>query len=387
MAHSMLSYTEMLSRLVAQPSVSCTDATFDQGNLGVVEELAEWLSDLGFSCHLMPIPNQPNKANLIARLGDGEGGLVLSGHTDTVPCDPERWQSDPFVLANRDNKLFGLGATDMKGFFPLAMQAAHAFRASRLREPLYIVATADEESSMSGAIELLAQQQPLGRFAVIGEPTDMRPIRLHKGMMMEALKVVGRSGHSSDPDLGINALEGMQLVMAELLQYRAELQAKHRHAGFDVPVPTLNLGCIHGGDNPNRICGECELHFDLRPLPGMIPEQLRADINERMSRLGDRTGYQIEHRSLFPGLHPFEEPADSAIVVAAEEICGSTPGNVAFATESPFLQQLGMGTIVMGPGSINQAHQPDEYIDLAQIEPGTEIISQLIQRFCVDSVV
>jgi len=374
----------MFDRLVASPSVSCTEAALDQSNRGVVELLAEWCEALGFRCEIQPIPEQPGKANLIAVLGEGSGGLVFAGHTDTVPFDADLWHGDPFRLSVREGRLYGLGATDMKGFFPVALEAAAAFRDTRLREPLILVATADEESSMDGAKALVGAGRPRARHAVVGEPTDLRPVRLHKGMMMEAVTVTGRSGHSSNPALGASALEGMHRVIGELLGFRAELAARHRNTLFDVEVATLNLGCIHGGDNPNRICGQCELHFDLRPLPGMEPEELREAIRARLARVAAETGLGIGLRPLFPGLRPFAEEATAPIVRAAEELTGHAAGNVGFATESPFLQALGMQTVVLGPGSIRQAHQPDEYMEQHQIEPAVAVLSQMIRRFCVD---
>jgi acetylornithine deacetylase len=373
----------MFDRILAMPSVSCTEPHLDQSNRGVVELLAEWLAALGFATEIQTIPSQPDKANLIAVLGSGPGGLVLSGHADTVPFDEKLWQMNPFGMTLRDEKLYGLGATDMKGFFPIALEAALAFRGHPLREPLIVVATADEESSMDGANQLVAAGKPRARHAIVGEPTDMRPVRLHKGMMMESVTVTGRSGHSSNPALGANALEGMHRVIAELLAFRAEMAATHRNSLFEVEVPTLNLGCIHGGDNPNRICGECELHFDLRPLPGMSLDELRTTIRERLARIADDTGMQIRMRPLFPGLLPFAEDANAPIVRAAEELTGYSAGNVAFATESPLLQQLGMQTVVMGPGSIRQAHQPNEYMELRQVQPAVAILTQMIRRFCM----
>lgn len=272
----------------------------------------------------------------------------------------------------------------MKGFFPIVLEAARQFAGQQLQEPLIIVATADEESSMSGAKLLVEENRPQARYAVIGEPTDMKPVRMHKGMMMEAIRVHGHSGHSSDPSLGNNALEAMHRVIGELLKFRSELQQRYQNPGFDVPIPTMNLGCIHGGDNPNRICGDCELHFDLRPLPGMELEQLRADIRSRLAPLAIETGTHIELRSLFDGLKAFEQSADSDIVRFAESVSGLKAGNVAFATESPFMQQLGMQTIVMGPGSIKQAHQPDEYMELSQVDHATRVFGQMIHHFCVN---
>ncbi len=384
MARRVPDFLTMFDRLLASPSVSCTEPEWDEGNRGVCELLAEWLQALGFRCEIQPMPSRADKVNLIAVLGEGPGGLVLAGHTDTVPFDEKLWQMNPFGLTVREERLYGLGATDMKGFFPVAIEAAQAFREARLREPLILVATADEESSMDGANQLVAAGKPRARHAIVGEPTDLRPVRMHKGMMMEAITVTGHSGHSSNPALGRNALEGMQRVMSDLLAFRDELAARHRNPLFEVEVPTLNLGCIHGGDNPNRICGECELHFDLRPLPGMDLEDLRAVIRARLERIAQQTGLGITMRSLFPGLHPFAEDAAAPIVRAAEEFTGYSAGNVAFATESPLLQRLGMQTVVMGPGSIRQAHQPNEYMEQFQVEPMVTVLQKMIQRFCVD---
>lgn len=384
MSRPVPDFFTMFDRLLASPSVSCTEPEWDEGNRGVCELLAEWLQALGFRCEIQPMPSRDDKVNLIAVLGEGPGGLVLAGHTDTVPFDEKLWAMDPFGLTVREGRLYGLGATDMKGFFPVAVEAALAFRESRLREPLILVATADEESSMDGAIQLVASGRPRARHAVVGEPTDLRPARVHKGMMMEAITVTGQSGHSSNPALGRSALEGMQRVMADLLAFREELAARHRNPLFEVEVPTLNLGCIHGGDNPNRICGECELHFDLRPLPGMDPADLREVIRARLALIAGQTGLGITMRPLFPGLHPFAEDAAAPIVRAAEEFTGYSAGSVAFATESPFLQRLGMQTIVMGPGSIRQAHQPNEYMEQCQVEPMVTVLQKMIRRFCVD---
>jgi acetylornithine deacetylase len=384
MARRVPDFLTMFDRLLASPSVSCTEPEWDEGNRGVCELLAEWLEPLGFRCEIQPMPSRDDKVNLIAVLGEGPGGLVLAGHTDTVPFDEKLWQMNPFGLTVRDERLYGLGATDMKGFFPVAIEAIHSFREARLREPLILVATADEESSMDGANQLVAAGKPRARHAIVGEPTDLRPVRMHKGMMMEAVTVTGHSGHSSNPALGRNALEGMQRVMTDLLAFRDELAARHRNPLFEVEVPTLNLGCIHGGDNPNRICGECELHFDLRPLPGMDLDDLRAVIRARLERIAQQTGLGITMRSLFPGLHPFAEDAAAPVVRAAEEFTGYSAGNVAFATESPLLQRLGMQTVVMGPGSIRQAHQPNEYMEQFQVEPMVTVLQKMIQRFCVD---
>lgn len=376
-------FKEQLTALVAAPSVSCAQPELDQSNLPVLGLLANWLEDLGFKCEVQAISGWPGKANLVAVKGSGPGGLVLAGHSDTVPCNPELWQQDPFVLADRDNRFYGLGATDMKGFFPVILAALERYQNKDFDEPVFVLATADEESSMCGARAIAELGYPKARYAVIGEPTGLRPVRMHKGIMLESVRVNGQAGHSSNPALGNNALEVMSQVLQELLTYRSELQNRYHNPGFDVPQPTLNLGCIHGGDSPNRICGSCELHFDLRLLPGMEMEQLRADMKARLQPLAERSGTDFVFHSLFPGIAPYEQAQESAIVQLAERLSGHCAESVAFATEAPFLKALGMETIVMGPGFIDQAHQPDEFIPHEQIRPAVDIIAQMIERFCI----
>lgn len=385
MTFDLKRYRDQLSQLVALPSVSCASAQWDMSNKPVIELLANWLQERGFSADIMPVPDCPGKFNLVATRGSGPGGLVLSGHSDTVPCDPELWQSDPYVLNEREGRLYGLGATDMKGFFPAVLAAIDRMADQNLQQPLIVLATADEESSMNGARALAELGRPKARYAVIGEPTELRPVHMHKGIMMEAIRVQGASGHSSDPGLGINALEVMHRAITELLALRSQFQSEYQNPGFEVAVPTMNLGCIHGGDNPNRICGRCELHFDFRPLPGMDNQAIREQIRERLSPLAQSTGTDIVLSSLFPGVPAFAQPQNSALVASCEQLTGHSAQSVAFATEAPFLQAMGMDTLVLGPGSINQAHQPDEYIDIRQLAPSVDILAGLIQRFCVQS--
>lgn len=374
---------ELLRQLVSVPSVSSTSTTLDMGNRPLVDLLAAYLESLGFRIEIQDVARGGSKANLIATLGRGPGGLVLAGHTDTVPYDDGLWSVDPLSITERDQRLYGLGSTDMKGFFPLVIEAVRNYVDTPLRQPLIILATADEESSMSGARALAQAGKPKARQAVIGEPTGLRPVRLHKGIMMESVTIRGQSGHSSDPALGRNALEGLHAVLGNLLAYRDELRLRHIHPGFRIPHPTLNLGCVHGGDNPNRICGQAELHFDLRATPGVNNDELRAELRERMARVGAASGLDISLRSLIPGAGAFEQPADCELVAIAEKLTGHSSEAVAFATEAPYLQQLGMDTIVMGPGSIDRAHQPDEYIELDQFNPCIDLLRGLIEHFCL----
>jgi acetylornithine deacetylase len=374
---------DMIRDLIGTPSVSSVDPSLDQGNRAIIELLANWLDDTGFQVEIMPLPGSTSKANLIATLGSGAGGLVLSGHTDTVPYDEGKWTYDPFSLTEANQRLYGLGTSDMKSFLALALEASRELRAADLKEPLILLATADEETSMAGASALVDRARPRAHHAVIGEPTGLRPVRMHKGILMEAIHLQGRSGHSSDPSLGNSALEAMHTVIGALLSWRNELQKRFRDPLFAVPVPTLNLGHIHGGDNPNRICPECELHIDLRPLPGMDLQELRGELHQRILKSLQNTGIELRFKALFEGVPAMETPADAPIVKLAEELTGHASEAVAFATEAPYLSQLGMDTVIMGPGDIDQAHQPDEYLALDRLAPTIDILKQLVDTVCI----
>ncbi|QYZ66706.1 MAG: acetylornithine deacetylase [Gammaproteobacteria bacterium (ex Lamellibrachia satsuma)] len=374
---------EMTRTLIAAPSVSSVNPSWDMGNQPVIEVLSSWLESLGFKIEIVPIPGHRDKFNLVASAGSGSEGLVLSGHTDTVPFDEERWHSDPLQLVERDNRFYGLGTTDMKGFFAVVIEAIRELPLHNLKQPLTLIATADEESTMCGAQALVDLHRRLGRHALIGEPTGLKPIRTHKGISMESIRLTGRSGHSSDPSLGINALEGMHRVIGEVLQWRDDLQQRYRNPAFEVEVPTINLGHIHGGDNPNRICGQCELQFDLRPLPGMVLSDLRAEISARLDRLLVDSGLAWKMVPVFDGIPAMETPKGAAIVQAVETLTGFPAGAVAFGTEGPYLNEMGMETVICGPGHIDQAHQPDEYLPLEHIQPAIKLIQSLVKRFCL----
>lgn len=370
------------NRLLSLASVSSAHPAIDMSNRPVIDYLATLFSDLGFSCEILPLPAAPHKANLIATLGSGPGGLVLSGHTDTVPFDEALWSMNPLQLTQQNNRLYGLGATDMKGFFAVVHAALQQFRDVRFKQPLIILATADEESSMEGARMLVRQGRPQARYAVIGEPTGLRPINRHKGVMMERLHVQGQSGHSSNPALGRNALEAMHEMITALLVFRQELQHQFHNPHFSIDVPTLNLGVIHGGDNPNRICGHCALEFDVRLLPGMASESLRGAIQELLLPIAVRHRVEFSFNPLFPGAEAFTNE-HSELVDTCAKLTGHAPEAVAFATEAPFLQALGMDTVVLGPGSIDVAHQPDEYMALDQVQPCIDLLRQLVTRYCL----
>jgi acetylornithine deacetylase len=382
MKQSLPPLLDMIAALVREPSVSSVRPELDQGNRTVIDLLAGWLEGVGFRVEITPLPEHPGKANLVATLGTGPGGLVLAGHTDTVPWDEGKWTHDPFQLTEADNRLYGLGTSDMKAFLALAIDALRELDATRLREPVILLATADEETGMAGARQLAVQDALHARHAIIGEPTGLRPVRMHKGILMEAIRLHGHSGHSSDPSLGNSALEAMHRVIGALLAWRAQLQEQHQNPLFAVTVPTLNLGHIHGGDNPNRICPDCELHIDLRMLPGMDLDDLRSQLHQCVTGVLADSGIRIEFESLFDGIPAMETAATAEITRLTEQLTGHAAEAVAFATEAPYLQGLGMETIVLGPGDIAQAHQPDEYLAMDRLQPTTRLLQSLVKSVC-----
>lgn len=378
-----LALRTMIDRLIATPSVSAVDPALDMSNGPVIDLLAEWLEHEGWAVERIEVPGRAGKVNLLATRGRGEGGLVLAGHSDTVPFDEGKWTSDPFRVREADGALYGLGTADMKAFFALAIEAARAFDDSDLKEPLILLATADEECGMDGARALVEAGKPRARRAIIGEPTNLAPVRMHKGCAMERLELRGRSGHSSDPRYGASALDAMLDAMQAMRALRAELERDHRLEGMEPPATTMNFGRIEGGDNPNRICGECTLDYDVRVLPGMDFDEVRGELHRRIARAIEGSGVSAAHRSLSQAVPPFETPANAPLVRALETLTGHAAQGVAFGTEAPFLRELGMDTVVLGPGDIAVAHQPDEQLPLARIDPMLDILRGVIERFCV----
>jgi len=377
---------ELFAALVAAPSVSSPDARCDQGNRAAAELLANRLEDLGFSVELLPVVQEAEKYNLLARCGtgaDGEG-LVLSGHLDTVPCEAAAWRHDPFTLTEEDGRLYGLGSCDMKGFFPIVVESLADVDLQRLRRPLYVLGTANEESDMAGVSALADGGRRLGRYALIGEPTGLRPIHAHKGALMERLRLLGRSAHGSNPAAGLSALVGLPPVLRALLARRRELAEHWRDDAFEVPVPTLNLGSIHGGDSFNRVCGCCELGVDVRLLPGMDPAALRRELYARVAAAVQGSGLRLETETLVTDMPAMYTPPEARVVRLAEELSGRDRGMVAFATEGPWLNAMQMETVILGAGDIAQAHGPDEYLPLAHIDPMIHVVRGMVQRLCLE---
>ncbi|NMP17039.1 acetylornithine deacetylase [Thalassotalea sp. Y01] len=376
-------FQQALSELIASPSISADSASLDQSNLAVIEILATWFKDLGFAVNIQKVPGTNNKYNLLAKIGSGEGGLLLSGHSDTVPFDQQGWNSDPFAIHEKDDKFFGLGTCDMKGFFAFILQACKQLPLTKLTKPLYILATADEETTMAGARFFIEQQLAKPDVAIIGEPTNLKPVIMHKGHMSHRITVVGKSGHSSQPAKGINAIEIMFEIIKSLMTLKQELKHQYQNTAFSVTEPTLNFGAIKGGDSANRICGDCYLDIDLRALPGIKDEELLFWLSEALKATAEKYPGRVNMQELHASSPAFAENESSELVHVAEKLSGHCCQAVNYATEAPFIQQLGCQTIVLGPGSIEQAHQIDEFLAFDQIKPTEKILLDFIQHYCL----
>ncbi|QYK14829.1 acetylornithine deacetylase [Shewanella rhizosphaerae] len=369
--------------LIAMPSISALEAELDMSNQGVVTLLSQWLTDLGFDCQMQAVPDTRGKHNLLAKIGQGRGGLLLAGHTDTVPFDEGRWSQDPFTLTEKDNRWYGLGSCDMKGFFALVIEAVRQMPTQDFVRPLYILASADEETTMNGAKAFAQSKAIAPEYALIGEPTGLKPVYMHKGHLAQGIRITGRSGHSSDPAKGLNAIEIMHQVIGQLLKLKQHLAEHYREEAFSVPYPTMNFGHIHGGDAANRICGCCDLHLDIRPLPGLPLEVLEQLLTQYLAELSHRYPGAISISQLYPGSQPFAGQADAQWSQLVAQLSNQAPEVVNYATEAPYIQQLGCQTLVWGPGSIEQAHQPDEYLDTAYISKTVDLLKQLIYHACI----
>ncbi|WP_076412453.1 acetylornithine deacetylase [Shewanella sp. UCD-KL12] len=371
------------SQLIASPSISALEADQDMSNQGVINLLNGWFDDLGFQCTTQAVTDSRGKHNLVASFGSGKGGLLLAGHTDTVPFDEGRWSQDPFTLTEKDSRWYGLGTCDMKGFFALIVEALKELPLDQFKRPLHILASADEETTMNGAKAFAEAKSISPDYAIIGEPTSLKPVYMHKGHLTQGIRVTGRSGHSSDPAKGLNAIEIMHLVMGQLLKLKQHLADNYREDAFSVPYPTMNFGHVHGGDAANRICGCCDLHIDIRPLPGLPLEELEQLVLNYLKPVCTQFPGAIVVAPLYPGSEPFADSAQNSWSQLVAELAASAPEVVNYATEAPYISKLGCQTLVLGPGSIEQAHQPDEFLDISYLNQTVNLLKQLIFHACI----
>ncbi len=373
---------EILDRLVRFPTVS------RDSNLGLIEFVREFLAAQGITARLyMDIGGR--KANLFASIGPPEqSGALLSGHTDVVPVDGQNWSSAPFELKQRGDRLFGRGSCDMKGFLACALRSAARAAGMRLRIPLQLAFSYDEEVGCLGVrslIDDMADWSHRPRFCIVGEPTLLRAAIGHKGRM--ALKAVchGRAAHSSAPARGINAIHLASDLIDRIRQRQRHLeQHGARDAGYDVPSTTLHVGVIGGGNALNIVPDRCEFEFEIRNLPTDDPArllaQLQADADAIAREIADpeaRIELEISHE--YPAL---ETPPGSDVIELAAALTGNRDTiKVAFGSEAGlFSGRLGVPTVVCGPGSIDQAHKPDEFVAADQLQRCDAMLDALLER-------
>lgn len=374
---------DILAKLVA------FDTTSRRSNLELIQWIEAYLADLGVPSRRVPSADG-TKSNLMALIGPAvEGGVVLSGHTDVVPVDGQPWSSDPWTLTERDGRLYGRGTCDMKGFLALALAAAPDLAKTTLRKPVHLAFSYDEEVGCLGApdmIEVIAREAPRPALVVVGEPTDMVAVRAHKGIASFIVTVTGREAHSSLTHLGVSANMAAIKLMAMLVELSERLEREaDPNSPFTPKGATLTIGQVNGGTAVNILARECVFVFDLRTPAGMDPEALLADffaaaqrVDAEIKAKAPEGGVKVERRSLTPAFAP---EADGVAEAFARKLAGDNgpPRVVPYAAEAGQFQGAGFSTVICGPGSIDQAHQPDEYVEISQMQRGAAFMRRLIE--------
>lgn len=371
----------MLARLVGFDTVS------SRSNLPIVDDIESYLRGEGID-HVR-VPNAAgDKAALFATVGPKtDGGILLSGHTDVVPVAGQAWSSDPFTLREADGRLYGRGACDMKGFDAICLAMLPVFRDAGLTRPIHLLLSYDEEVGCLGSLDTIARfgvDLPRPALAIIGEPTEMAVVNAHKSISSYVTVVTGLEAHSSNPEMGANAVEGACALVAELYRLQAELEAEGDPSGlFDPPYSTVHVGTIEGGNARNILARQCRFAWEFRGLPGVDDdlaigrmERFAADsVLPRLTRFAPRAAIDTKCGAAVPGLAAHEGSA--AEVLAKRLARTNAVRTVSFATEAGQFQKNGIPSIVCGPGSIRQAHQPDEYVTLEQIDAGLAFMGRL----------
>lgn len=378
---------DMIRTLVGFPTVS------RDSNLDLIHFVRDHLVAVGADARLT-YNDERTKANLFATLGPRDTpGIMLSGHTDVVPVDGQAWSTDPFKVVERDGRLYGRGTADMKSFVAVVLALAPEFAARGLKTPLHFAFSYDEEIGCIGVGRLIADLAHAGikpLSCIVGEPTLMRPVIAHKGKKGFRCAVRGYACHSAYAPAGVNAVE----AAAEAVAYLKSMARRHRDhgpydRGFDVAYTTVHTGVLRGGTALNIVPHECTFDFEFRHLPGDDPDALLAEfktylesrLEPEMRSVHPDTGFSIMPLSVLPAL---DNGPEGEVVGLAQELSGNNDfGKVSFGTEGSQFQRAGIPAVVCGPGSIEQAHKPDEYVELDQVAKCEAFIRRLMDRMCV----
>lgn len=382
MAKKRVSPRRMIERLVA------FDTTSAKSNLALIDFAEDYLKGKGVPCR-RTVDGTGKKANLFATLGPRiAGGVVLSGHTDVVPVDGQPWTSDPFRVTERDRRLYGRGTADMKSFLAVALALVPEALAADLKAPIHIAMSYDEEVGCLGVGDLIADVKanlPMPRMVVIGEPTSMKLVTAHKGISGFETRITGREAHSSQPQNAANAV----MAAAELIGFIARMAEEkrggtHQNERFEPPYTTFNVGTIEGGSALNIVPRHAAFRWEFRLVPGDDAEAILARFNrfaeeEVLPRLRAQAPEAEIATDILSQVPPLRPESDSPAEVLVRLLTGANRSEtVAYGTEGGLFQEAGFSTVVCGPGSIDQAHRPDEFIELAQVEACAAFLRKLI---------
>ena len=376
---------EILKKLVS------FDTTSFKSNLDLIKFIENYLNDLNIKSELI-YDETKNKANLFTTIGPNlQGGIVLSGHTDVVPITKQNWTSDPFILTERDDKLFGRGSSDMKGFIAIVLSRVSAMVEKKLKKPIHLAFSYDEEIGCVGVhslLDLIKKKSINPEFCIVGEPTSMEMVIGHKGKHAYDVKVDGLSCHSGQAPNGVNAIN----YASKLINYIEEINKEKSIKGpfdndYEIPYSTLHTGLIKGGTILNIVPKLCQFEFEIRHLAEDDPLEIIQRIKQyteellikEMHNISSKTNIEINEKINYPGLNISESILP---VKQVKELLGkSSHKKVVFGTEGGlFKRELNLPTIICGPGSIDQAHKPDEFISIQQIEKGGTFIDKLINN-------
>jgi len=376
----------MIDRLVS------FDTTSRVSNLELIDFVSTYLSEYGIPTRCI-YDDSGTKANLFATIGPNtKGGIILSGHTDVVPVDGQEWDSDPFSVTSKEGRLYGRGTSDMKSFSAVFLSMLPEFLEASLNVPVHLALSYDEEVGCLGAPKLIALIQSLDvspAAVIIGEPTEMKVINRHKGVVRCKTTATGLEAHSAYPDRGINAIFHAANAIHFLDQLSQDLRSRADGTGhFDPPYHTLQVGTLNGGTAPNIVPRECIFDWEARLVPGgdfhtLVLDPLERYLDEKvlplMRESSKPAGIRTEVVAQIPGLRPEQDPGTENL---GRELSGDNgpAGAISFGTEAGLFQLAGFPTIVCGPGSIQQAHKPNEYIEIGQIEACVTFMKRLINR-------
>ncbi|MGB6213019.1 acetylornithine deacetylase [Pseudomonas mandelii] len=378
----MSSSRDLLETLVA------FDTTSRESNLHLIEFIRDYLEGFDVPCELI-YNEQRSKANLFATIGPADRpGIVLSGHTDVVPVDGQPWTVAPFELTERDGKLFGRGTADMKGYIACVLALVPSLVNARLRLPVHIALSYDEEVGCLGVRSLLAEleQRPVKpMLCIIGEPTELKPVLGHKGKLAMRCDVHGEACHSAYAPLGVNAIEYAAELIGELGRIGNRLKTpEHHDARFDPPFSTVQTGVICGGKALNIVPADCRFDFEIRALPSYDPSEVaqalkafaEQQVLPRMRAVSEQSEIRFSQLSAYPGLAT-DAHSEAAELIA--RFCGSRAfGTVAFGTEGGLFDAAGIPTVVCGPGSMDQGHKPDEFVSLEQLTACDAMLQRML---------